>query len=366
MMGRGKTGIYMLSVLLLLIFCGSSFAQNSQAQKNNWLSGMIIKLERMKADSTAYIQKCEREIQKSESTVRKSEDIIKQAQQRGNRNAEMIARDAMRIAQESIKKNRKMMDLSERNKKSAEEALAYAKRGDKNLESKLEQFELENNRADWTKTQGQLIEQRLTESNKWCSGIYASLKTKAPPLPYKSFDELQPGDTLLIEGNILITKPDQILSGDTVSHVSHTVLYLKELNGTKLFLDDQPKEGARIIPEDYFLKKYGSRGLEVAKLAQPLNKEEADRLYSAAKEMRAGNLDKIEANNWFDKTNWGMWNKENAVCSEADWALIKAAGRQIPKSDDRIKKLLGIDFSPADFYSNEQYFLVSPLAIPKK
>jgi hypothetical protein len=236
-----------------------------------------------------------------------------------------------------------------------------------------EQDEFAKMNAAWMENQKKLIQQRLEEPNKWCSAIYTSLKTKAPPLPYKKFDELQPGDALLIgpDGllNTGLNKIDQVLSGDKVSNASHTVLYLKEINGKKLFLDNIPGEGPSIILEDEFLKRYGHREAQVAKLAefgvaQPLDKKEGDDLYAAAKEMAAKNREKEKANNWFDNTNYGAWNKENVVCSEADWALIKAAGRKIPKSGDRIKEGLGIDFSPADFFSNEQYFLVSPLGMP--
>jgi len=235
----------------------------------------------------------------------------------------------------------------------------------------LREFEKMN--AALMENQKKLIQQRLEEPNKWCSAIYTSLKTKAPPLPYKKFDELQPGDVQLIgpDGwlNTGLNKIDQVLSGDKVSDASHTVLYLKEINGKKLFLDNIPGEGPRIILEDEFLRRYGHRGAQVAKLAefgvaQPLDKKEGDRLYEAAKEMAAKNRVKEKTNNWFDRTDYGAWNKENVVCSEADWALIKAAGRNIPESGDRIKEGLGIDFSPADFFSNEQYFLVSPLGMP--
>ncbi len=223
--------------------------------------------------------------------------------------------------------------------------------------------------------QKKLIDQRLEEPNKWSSGLYDSLKTNAPPLPYKKFDELQAGDVLLIapeKENLKdlvtgwgINKTDKALSGDTVSEASHTVIYLKEMNGRKMFMDNIPGEGVRIVPEDYILQKYGMRETEVAKLAQPLNPKEAELLYAEAKKLRTQNLEKMQGNNWFDTTNYGVWNKENVVCAEADWALIKAAGRNVPASDDRIKRALGIDFSPADFYGNEQYFLVSPFVMKK-
>jgi hypothetical protein len=51
--------------------------------------------------------------------------------------------------------------------------------------------------------------------------------------------------------------------------------------------------------------------------------------------------------------------------SEADWSLLRAAGRDIPESKDRLKKGLGLDFSPADFHKDMRYFLVTPLSLGK-
>ena len=230
-----------------------------------------------------------------------------------------------------------------------------------------EQDEFEKMNAAWMKKQKQLIEQRLMEPNKYATAISKSLKTNAPPPPWKTFNELQAGDILLIEGEGIskgINYVDNKLSsGDNASNASHTVTYLKEVNGKKLFLDNQPFEGPRIISEDEFLELYGPRGVHVAKLAQPLNEKEGKDLFAAAVAMAQKNRKEI-ANNWFGAplldTNYGAWGKENVVCSEADWALINATGRNIPKSGDRIKVSLGVDFSPADFY-NSPYFLVTPL-----
>jgi hypothetical protein len=226
-----------------------------------------------------------------------------------------------------------------------------------------EQVEFKNMNAEWMKKQKQLIEQRLIEPNKYADSIYKSLKTNAPPLPWKTFNELQPGDVLLIEGRVIAAVDNKLSSGDNASKASHTVIYLKEVNGRKLFLDNQPLEGPRIISEDEFFRLYGTRGAQVAKLAQPLKEKEGKQLFKAAVEMAQKNRKEI-FNNWFGTplldTNYGLWGKENVVCSESDWALINAAGRNIPKSGGRIKMGLGVDFSPADFY-NSQYFLVTSL-----
>jgi hypothetical protein len=219
----------------------------------------------------------------------------------------------------------------------------------------------------WLKKQKQLIEQRLKEPNKYASAISTSLKTNAPPPPGKTFNELQPGDILLVEGGGIskgiVYADNKLSSGDNASIASHTVTYLKEVNGKKLFLDNQPFAGPRIISEDEFIELYGPRGVHVAKLAQPLKEKEGKDLFAAAVAMAQKNRKKI-ANNWFGipllDTNYGAWGKDNVVCSEADWALINATGRNIPKSGDRIKVSLGVDFSPADFY-NSPYFPVTPL-----
>jgi hypothetical protein len=367
MLGGGRRSAYILPVLFLLILHGISFAQGSEVQKSDWLLGVIFKLERMRETAIEDIQKYEGEIQKCDNTISKSENIVRLAQQQGNVKAEEIAREASVKAQEARIKNREKKNSAELNKKRAEIALAYVKTGGKDLESTLEQVEFENVNAAWMEIQWKLIQQRLEEPNKWCSAIYASLKTKEPPLPHKKFDELQPGDVLLMEGAVIAAGDNLISSGDNASSASHTVSYLKDVNGKKLFLDNQPRQGPRIISEDEFLKLYRNRGAEVAKLAQPLNEKEAKQLFAAAVEMAQKNRKEI-ANNWFGTpllgTNYGAWGKENLVCSEADWALLNAAGRKIPKSGDGIKVGLGIDFSPAD-YQNSQYFLVTPLDMPK-
>ena len=241
-----------------------------------------------------------------------------------------------------------------------------------NLESKLEQDEFENMNAAWMEKQRKLIQQRTEEPNKWCSAIYESLKTNVPPPPsYKNFNELQPGDVLLIEGEGVSKGIAWVDNKSTYeglgSSASHTVIYLKEVNGKKLFLDNQPGQGPHIISEAEFLEEYGHRGAEVARLVgQPLNEEEGRKLFHAAVEMAQKNRKEI-ANNMFGSrflgTNYGALG-DDRVCSEADWALINATGRTIPRSGDQTKVKWGVDFSPADF-QNQRYFLITPLVMPK-
>ncbi|MGE5457343.1 MAG: hypothetical protein ACM3RX_03220 [Methanococcaceae archaeon] len=239
---------------------------------------------------------------------------------------------------------------------------------DTNTVALQEQKNFEKDTATWIGLQKKLFNERLENSNKWASNLSASLTSKVPPLPYKKFDELQPGDVLLIapgkgDLSIGIVWADQLASGSTESSASHTVTFLKEVNGQKLFMDNQPRHGPTIISENQFYERYGSRSMDVARLAscgiaQPLNEAEAEKLFKAAVKMQSDNLKS-------GGTNYGVRGDNDVVCSEASWALIKASGRKISGTDFGIKSGIGVDFSPADFYAQKQYFLVTPLNVSK-
>lgn len=227
-----------------------------------------------------------------------------------------------------------------------------------------EQDEFDNMNAEWMKKQKQLIDERLEKSNNYASALYKSLKENAPPLPWEKINELQSGDVLLFKGEAISYADNKISDGNAASPAAHTVIYLKDVNGKKLFLDNQPNEGPRIISGEEFLRLYGHRGADVAKLAQPLNEKEGKALFSAAVEMaQKNNKQLVNKDTWFGKyllsdTNYGAWGDNNVVCSESDWALINAAGRTIPHTDNILKLTLGLNFSPSDFYKS-QYFLIT-------
>jgi len=110
---RRRTGIYVLSVLLLLIFCSISFAQDAGAQKSNSMPGMIAKLEDMRSKTMADIRRYEGEIMKCDNTIMKSENIVRLARQKGNVQAETIAREALAKAQEAKKKNQENLKFAQ-------------------------------------------------------------------------------------------------------------------------------------------------------------------------------------------------------------------------------------------------------------
>ena len=211
--------------------------------------------------------------------------------------------------------------------------------------------------ATWMEKQKQLIEQR----NSYVPDKYKSLKTKVPlrPLGIKEkLNELQAGDVLLIDAvgpQRAVSATDNFFSGGKESTSSHTVSYLKEVNGKKLFMDNQPGAGPRIISEDEFLKEYGHRGIKAARLKEkPLESKEVKQLFTAAVKMAQENRKETV----FIFTNYDVWGK-GEVCSEASRTLLLKAGRWTPSSLGW-KEFLGIKQSPADFY-NRQYFEVIPL-----
>jgi hypothetical protein len=349
-----------------------SHAQMTDTERNNWLLGVIFKLETMKEKAATEILKYKNEIAKCDNRIISSEKVLTLARQTGNAQAQAVAGEAIRKAQAARVLNEKNAMSAAHNKKRAEKALSHIKSGEGYVEAALEQVEFENEHSEWKRKQNQLIDQRLIEPNKNAGAIYRSLKSNVPPLPGKNFKDLQPGDVVLLAGNsaaskLLAASDNDLSSGGNVSIASHTVIYLKEVNGKKLFLDNQPSQGPRIITEDEFLNVYGNRGAEVARLAEPLNEAEGKRLFSEAVRMAQENRKEV-AKNWFGSpllgTNYGAWGKDDVVCSEADWVLINNAGRKVPPSTDQSKVDSGVYFSPAD-YVNSPYFIVTPLGIPK-
>ena len=258
--------------------------------------------------------------------------------------------------------------------------------GSKNGRSALvlkEQADFDTMNSAWMGNQKKLISQRIANPNPWCSSIWRTLRLKEPLLPYKTLAELQPGDVLLaapdegISAEALKSRAvrfvDRLSSWEWKSKASHTLIFLKDVNGQKLFLDNQSGEGPRIKTEDEIVKEYKKRAMDVAQpaefgIAQPLSKAEGDKLWAAARELGIKELaaEPKKAGNLIDKTNYGLYGDDNMVCSEISrWALIKA-GRQIPGTGSPFKKLLGVYFGPANFYSQERYFLISPLGKPAK
>ena len=218
-----------------------------------------------------------------------------------------------------------------------------------------------------------LIAQRQEEPNPWCHSLARSQKIKAPPPPPKMLDQLQPGDVLLVGRaktltlnadlwtNYYLRMFDKLTSWEWDSRASHTLIYLKEVKGVKLFLDDQLSEGPRIKTEDQVVERYGKRIIDVA---QPLSRPDSDTLWGVARGLGIKQItaDLKKGNNPYNKgTNYGLYGNDKMVCSEASRFVLLMAGQEVNLTYSPVKMLLGIYFGPANFYGDKQHFMITPL-----
>ena len=249
--------------------------------------------------------------------------------------------------------------------------------------------------AAFLSLQKQLIAERLKYDNERAKKYYDRLASNVPMLgdndPDMKLNDLKPGDVLLFEprytnfwdsimglGVVLGDGVSEFLGTGNVneSKISHTITYLRQENGKRVYMDNMPNEGPVIIDEDEMKRRYEGREASVAELqkgyvAQPLNKEEAQKLWDKAQAMSKQNLEFRKNNNFnsdmiaWDNTMYGAWGKDNVVCSEASWGLLKAAGRDLPLSKSMYTQLAGVEFSTSDFYNYKQDFLISKINISK-
>ncbi len=119
------TVLICLTMLLIVIVKLDVKAQNLVGY-NDWLKEQISYLEKMKSSSIEKINNYQSAIQKCDKTIKKSQDIISQAQQQNNRQAEIVANDALIKAYDAKRKN---LDL-----------LVYEKFNLNLIEKKLNEF----------------------------------------------------------------------------------------------------------------------------------------------------------------------------------------------------------------------------------
>lgn len=221
----------------------------------------------------------------------------------------------------------------------------------------------------------QAVKERTAEPNQQVETIIKSIENYQAPPTTKEITDLRAGDVILIGPDPSTLKDsmqsytiqflDRFSSNKWDSPASHTVIFIREYKGKRYFLDHTLGEGSAIIDEQTFMQRYGHRETQVASLAaSPLKPEEGERLWRVSRE-----LAKNSRNPGFhliDKSNFGIYGGENMVCAEAArWVLVQA-GREIPITESWIKKNIGrVRYGPADFYLNNQYFLITPLGLPK-
>jgi hypothetical protein len=367
---------------ILSIISLSSFAQNNQ--NNKWQVDEIFRLEIDVEKTNDEILITKDKIQNCDVIISKSEKIIGLAQQSGNTIADGIAKNALQKAMGAKEKNiSKLIIISEYlNKLKA--VLDYLKTNPKDAELRLEKFKFESKNDEWMKAKDEDILKRLEANSPYCENLYKSLKTNAPPPLTKSFANLQTGDVILIDrgsksetellnvtdklSSYTINALDQLASTTTMSKASHALIYLKEINGKKMFLDNVPGHGPCIISEQEYLYLYGNREANVARLAQPLKKEQYQKVYEAARNLADDqskmNNEQLKNGSLIKGSKFGIAGSD-MVCSESSrWVLIEA-GVKIADTEDKLKRKVGIEFSPTDFCKSD-YFIVTPLTdVPK-
>jgi len=236
-------------------------------------------------------------------------------------------------------------------------------------------------RHELLRTFSNVILKRIEQPNKQAREIMQSFKTGEPPNPVKNIDNLAPGDVILVAPetmrerlkdesrqhlkDILISNGINLLdrwgSDNLSSPASHALIFLGERNSKRWYLDNTSTHGPVIKEEKEFLKEYGQRRMDVATLVgQPLSQHEGKELWRGAHELR-------------NTTRYGIWADDRMVCSETSRWLLVRAGRRIPETQSENKKVFGVDtglnkkkfvdFSPSDYYENQQYFIIHQLGI---
>ncbi|MHA1547051.1 MAG: hypothetical protein ACTSUY_11620 [Alphaproteobacteria bacterium] len=228
-----------------------------------------------------------------------------------------------------------------------------------------EKFTIRN--KQWRQRQAGLV-RASAKRDKWRKEILASLEDLRPPSPKiapKDLADLKPGDVILLAPTLsfdisnVIPPADWIYrvatslaSGESLRSalptpgevVSHTAAVVKSVNGTLLFLD-HTLEGSRILSRDGFEKKYGARGIYVARPVLPVD---GDKLWQSARKAALR-----------EKSDYGIRGK-NVVCSERiGIVLSQAIGKSL-----EARRLGPIDITPGDFFDKKRtgkFFVVSSL-----
>jgi peptidoglycan hydrolase CwlO-like protein len=301
-------------------------------------------------DLDGRIGKLDQDIAADEAVIRKLESLIARAATAKNAEAEAVARGNLAKTGAAKTKNEAMRAALADERKGLAAALGRARARESAWKGETRMLIAERLRRDMDPLTRSVMESLDDPSKR--------LRPVAKP-----FADLQPGDVLLVAPDKawnLVRLGDRLSSWEWGSQASHTLICLKTVNGTKLFLDDMPHEGPLIKTESQVLNEYGGLAMDVA---QPLKKPDGDRMWEAAKTLVRGNLDR-KGRGLVDETGYGFVGDDNMVCSEASrWALVQA-GVPVPETDSPFKMSLGIFFGPSNFYADRQHFLIAVVEAP--
>ena len=156
--------------LMVVLLAGIALGRDDAVQKINWLQGLAFKYEKMK--DKAIVQ-----IKRAEATISKCGSIIKIAREKGNKEAERVARNALATAGETKR-------ISQKNKLIAEMSISHLR----HLMTSLSENDL----------QGLLY---VVAGYVGDVQYYSANDSRVYPLTSISRRQPQPGDTILTGKN---------------------------------------------------------------------------------------------------------------------------------------------------------------------
>ncbi len=229
--------------------------------------------------------------------------------------------------------------------------------------------------AAWLAAAQRQVHAAVQSSKEWTRGMLRAIDELSPPEPQYRITRLanlEPGDILLvaptdprrdasgaslsaaIQGADFLTRvSSDRASGralqaarQTVTPASHALTFVRDVDGTFLFLD-HTLEGSRVLDDRAFLLKYGARELYVAR---PNEVVDGRALWSAAREAATQ-----------QKSDYGLFGK-NVVCSERAGLAVARVTGQTPNH-----RLGPVDITPGDFFDAQgatgKHFTVTRLYI---
>ena len=228
------------------------------------------------------------------------------------------------------------------------------------------------------------ISDRTATPNEQAREILGAIAGENKPAPVKNIEKLAAGDVILVAPytaddhkkagawNFGVSNGINLLdrwgSNNWSSPASHAAVYLGEKNGKRWYFDNTGK-GPVILEEGKFLQDYGVRNMDVATLVgQPLSMHEGEEIWKGAHELRNTMS--------YGPSQFMNWGPDYAmVCSESSRWLLVRAGRRVPETASPDAKVAGLDsglnknqfvkFSPSDFYTTTQYFVIHRLDVNK-
>ncbi len=241
---------------------------------------------------------------------------------------------------------------------------------------RMAQGRLETRDPAWLKSVRNAALQTARSEHKFAHDLTRSFRANKPPKPeaIRSLGALKAGEIILVNSE----KPggfadlvqgflDRKISGRRHrAPASHAFVYLGMSGGSRLFLDNQWREGPRIIGETEFRQRYSHRQLFTARPTMPLDGTE---LFRAAVDYARSNEAAIKRGHGFFGTKYGVFGKDNLVCSETALFAVARASKGALESlthDLRAKKSFDIiQVTPGDIYDQDGngYFTVRSLQL---